>query len=159
MSRRCTICDHQQRSEIDAAVVGRDGSIRGIARRFGVSDKALHRHVTAHLPAAMVKAEAAAEVVRADGLLAQVTGLQQRAQGILEKAEKAKDHRTALLAIREARECLALQARILGELSDQPQVTVNVAVTAVAEALDRMSAAQQDALMELLTGWLNEPAP
>ncbi len=78
MPRRCTICTHKSRSAIDKALVARE-RFRTIADQFGVSKTALIRHHDDHLPAALVKAQAAAETAQADALLAQVVDLRDRA--------------------------------------------------------------------------------
>jgi len=43
MPRTCTICTHQQASEINAALLRNEAS-RRIARRFGASESAVYRH-------------------------------------------------------------------------------------------------------------------
>lgn len=89
---------------------------------------ALERHKANHLPAALVQAQAAADVARADTLLDQVRDLRRRALAILQQAEQGHDLRAALLAIREARGNLELLAKLLGELKDQaPAVNVLIA--------------------------------
>ena len=123
MPRSCTLCEHPQRESIDRALVG-DSSNRSVASLYDVSEAAVRRHKTNHLPAKLVMAEKAAEVAEADDLLAQVRGLQARTLAILEGAESTKQHRTALSAIREARSNLELLAKLLGELDDRPQVNV-----------------------------------
>ncbi len=40
MSRTCTICGHEQRHDIEVALIGRD-SYRTVARRFSVSTQLL----------------------------------------------------------------------------------------------------------------------
>lgn len=123
MPRPCTVCRHPDRAAVDAALV--DGEpVRTIAGRFGLSHNAVLRHRDGHLPESMAKAREAADVVRGDALLSQVRELQARALAILAAAEKAKDGRLALQAIREARGNLELLGRLAGEL--QAGVTVNV---------------------------------
>src|SRR5262249_54445053 len=102
MPRACTICTHNNREQINAALVS-STPIRGIARRFAVSEDALVRHRMAHLPIALVGAQAAAEVAQADSLLGQVRHLQAKALAILSRAEEAGDLRVALLGIAQAR--------------------------------------------------------
>ena len=80
MPRRCTICIHDSRSEIDQALVKRQ-PFRAIARQFDVSKSALVRHHDDHLPASLVKAQEATEAAQADALLAQVVGLRALAPG------------------------------------------------------------------------------
>jgi hypothetical protein len=71
-------------------------------------------------------AQAAEEIAQADSLLDQVRELQDKALGILDKAEKAGELRTALSAIREARGNLELLAKLLGELDERPVVNLTV---------------------------------
>jgi hypothetical protein len=78
-----------------------------------------------HLPATLAQAGAAQEVARADVLISQVEGLRNKAIGILLKAEKAGELRTALMAIREAREILVLLLEVEGRLDRRP---VNILV-------------------------------
>ena len=60
MPRRCTVCDHLERHSIDEAlVVG--ATYRGVARRFGLSESAVYRHKTKHLPVYLLKAKEAEE--------------------------------------------------------------------------------------------------
>ncbi len=125
MTRTCTVCRHPDRRTIDQAMVRRT-PFRTIAQQYGVSAWAALRHHDDHLPAALSKAQEAAEVAQADDLLSQVRNLQARAHGILDKAEAAGDLRTALSAIREARGNLELLAKLLGELDERPQVNVLV---------------------------------
>jgi hypothetical protein len=120
--RRCSICCHDHVGAIDRALIaGRP--IRGIAKTFGVSEDAVGRH-RAHLPKALLKAQDVAETIRADDLLAEATALQTKAWQLLHAAEAQDDPRTALAAVREVRGCLELLARLLGELRDQPLVTL-----------------------------------
>ncbi len=127
MTRVCTICTHKKRAAIDKALVERQ-AFRAIARQHKVSKDALVRHHDDHLPAALVKAQAAAEAAQADALLAQVVDLRDRAIGILDTAEASEELRVALNAIREARGCLELLAKLAGQLKDAP--TVNILVSA-----------------------------
>ncbi len=141
MPRTCTACRHPDRAEIDAGLV-RGEPYRRIAALCGVSADAVNRH-KAHIPPHLAHAQQAAEVVAADDLLAQVQALKARALGILDRAERgveqvigrggtarvvtAPDLRTATAAIREARGCLELLAKLVGELDERP--TANVLVT------------------------------
>src|ERR671916_2786607 len=119
MPRACTVCEHPEREAIDRVLVG-GASNRSVASLHDVSEAAVRRHKSNHLPAKLVMAEKAAEVAEADTLLEQVKGLQGRAYAILEKAEETGELRTALGAIREARGNLELLAKLLGELDERP---------------------------------------
>jgi hypothetical protein len=125
MPRICTVCEHMEKDVIDRALVG-SASNRSVASLYDVSEAAVRRHKANHLPAKLVMAEKAAEVVEADNLLDQVKGLQCRAIAILDKAEEGGELRTALSAIREARGNLELLAKLLGELDERPVLNLNI---------------------------------
>jgi hypothetical protein len=126
MPRRCSVCTHPDRENIDEALVGATAISAISAKYRDISEDALGRHKANHLPAKLVMAEKAKEVAQADSLLEQVRDLQGRALAILDQAEMSGDLRTALGAIREARGNLELLAKLLGELSDAPQVNLTV---------------------------------
>ena len=123
MPRTCTVCAHDARAKIDRALVASE-PLRTIADRWSVSKTSLMRHKAEHVPATLAKAQEAQEVALADDLLAGVRDLQARTLAILEAAEEASQHRTALAAIREARSNLELLAKLLGELDERPAVNV-----------------------------------
>ena len=126
MPRRCTVCDHPERHSIDEALVT-GAPYRSVAKRFALSESAVYRHKTEHLPAYLLKAKEVEEVARADNLLEQVRSLQVHALDILEHAEKTGDLRTALAAISQARGNLELLGKLAGELDERPVVNLNVA--------------------------------
>lgn len=100
MPRICTVCSHDARAEIDAALAEGRGSIRGIAQERGLSADAVSRHAKAHLPTAIVKAQDAAEATRADGLLEILHEGVRDARRLRDRAEKEGDVRAALVAVR-----------------------------------------------------------
>ena len=116
---------HDEREAIDAALV-EHRPFRAIARQFGTSKDALLRHHDNHLPADLIKAHEAADVARADDLLAQVVDLKDRSLGILDKAEACDDLRAAIAAIREARGCVELLGKLAGQLKDAPTINLFV---------------------------------
>lgn len=127
MPRTCSVCAHPDRAAIDGALVNGE-TFRHIASRYGVSTTALQRHKTDHIPAALSTAKAAGQVANADDLLTQLGLLRSKALGLLMKAEAAGDYRTALAGIREARGCIEVMARMMGELADSATV-VNILIT------------------------------
>jgi hypothetical protein len=84
------VCDHPERNGIDQALVT-GAPYRSVAKRFGLSESAVYRHKTEHLPAYLLKAREVEEAARADDLLDQVRNLQAHALDILESAEKTGD--------------------------------------------------------------------
>ena len=125
MPRRCSVCDHPQLDEIDAALVARQ-PFRNISGQFRLSVTSLHRHAQNHVPATLARASDAREVARGDDLLAQVEDLKMRAMGVLARAEAAEDLRAAVSAIKEARGCVELLAKMMGELREGAQVNILV---------------------------------
>jgi transposase-like protein len=117
LGRVCTICSHEQRFAIEELLATRQSTYRGIARKYGVSEDAVSRHVKAghvsHLLALAADAERAA---RADTLLDRVEDLHSRTMAILEAVEGTDEHGTALAAIREARRNLELVGEVSREL-------------------------------------------
>jgi len=61
MPRRCTVCDHIERHGIDEALVS-GAPYRSVAKRFGLSESAVYRHKTEHLPAHLLNARACYEL-------------------------------------------------------------------------------------------------
>src|SRR5258705_6945276 len=64
----------------------------------------------------LANAENAREAATAERLLADVSALEARAVALVERAEAQGDMRAAVVALREARECVALRARVGTEL-------------------------------------------
>ncbi len=125
MPRRCTVCDHLERHGIDEALVT-GAPYRSVAKQYGLSESAVYRHKSEHLPAHLLKAREVEEVAQADDLLDQVRHLQSHALDILERAEKTGDLRTALAAISQARGNLELLGKLAGELDERPVVNLNL---------------------------------
>lgn len=125
MPRACTICTHPERPAIDRALA-EQATLRVIARRFAVSEDALQRHKSEHIPAALSLAKEA-ESVAADDLLAQVIMLQAKTLRILETAEASGTMNVALGAVREARGNIELLAKLTHQLNDRPVLNILIA--------------------------------
>jgi hypothetical protein len=55
MPRRYTVCDHPEMHSIDETLVT-GGPYRSVAKRFSLSESAVYRHKTEHLPGQLLKA-------------------------------------------------------------------------------------------------------
>ena len=125
MPRSCSVCEHEDLEEINAALASNE-RIRTIADRWSVSKSALMRHRNEHLPVSVIvakeaeeaEAEEAEEDASADELLEQVRELQKHTLTILEEAEEAEEISVALGAIGEAKGNLERSAKLLGELDE-----------------------------------------
>lgn len=124
MARTCTICQHPDREAIDNALLEGKLSNRRIAAQCAVTENALRRHVAAgHLPKHLAKAQEAGEVAKADTLLARLKALNAETRAILSEARAGQDNALALKAIARCEKQLELEARLLGELHEQTNVT------------------------------------
>ena len=122
----CSLCNHPQRGEIDAAHVS-GVSVRDIAKRFGVSKTTVQKHTAHHLPAAARKvAEEMRQIDAGESILDQVERLKAEAKRLQARAEKKNDVRAALMAIDRLTRLVELQARLFGELKDREISITNV---------------------------------
>jgi hypothetical protein len=126
MPRVCTICTHEKRGEIDAALLAGE-PFRTIASRFGTSPTALHRHKK-HLPTFLVKAHEVNEAVEAGTLLERLKFLNAETRAILAECRAEGNRAVALLAIARLEKQLELEAKLIGEL--QQEGTINLVVNA-----------------------------
>jgi len=118
MSRKCKVCGHPDRDNIDINLVA-GISFRDLSRRFKIDKSALHRHKKNHIPTTLVKAEKTKELSRANNLIEKIEELRVKAERILRKAEANGDYRTALSGIRELTRIIEILARMQGEIQNQ----------------------------------------
>lgn len=129
MPRACSVCSHPESAAISKTIAS-GASNRAVADRFGVTMSAVQRHRvnclrSARKPTTPPKPDAGsrlAEPIRFDSkdptaLVATTARLVDEALELLEHAKRAEDHRTALAALREARDGLQLLMRASGMLA------------------------------------------
>lgn len=145
MGRKCTVCTHEKRQQIDKALVT-GATHREVSERFRLSPSAVYRHKTGHLPARLKRAfeatetrkavelvqhqteERAKEVGQAIDVAAQLRAINAACLEILQKSRASEKHSISLGAVDRIHRQLELQAKLLGELQEQgPQVNVLVA--------------------------------
>ncbi len=125
MPRTCTICTHEQRSEIDAGLLN-ETPLRDIARRYETSKDALSRH-REHLPKQLVKAQEQEDISQAIDVVKQLKAINGATLAILKEARAEGNGELALKAVDRIQRQLELQAKLLGEL--QQEGTINVTVS------------------------------
>lgn len=139
MARPCTVCRHPERQAIDKALAAGE-PCPAVSQRFAISLHALHRHRKGHLPAAILKAQEAADVATGDELFGQVRAQQARAEdlyreakAILRQARRRQERglaleaiRTAATTLREARRQIELLAD-LGKAEDTRELEAKIA--------------------------------
>lgn len=128
--RPCTVCNHPELAAINKALLVERGSKASVAARFGLTESSVQRHRAGCLaykpqekskPPSVERANPS-ESVRFDpeapkSLISTTARLVDEALDLLEHAKKADDRRTALVALREARDGLALLMRTAGMLT------------------------------------------
>jgi len=129
MARACSVCNHPDRTAIDARLVT-GASFRDVARQYGLGKDAVGRHRGAHVSAALIRVAERREARRAEQgpqtALDRLEDLYGRAVTVLQRAEDAGNTAQQLGAIREARGLVETIARVTGELRESPAIAVNV---------------------------------
>jgi len=123
MPRQCSVCAHVSLHAINTALIA-GGTLRDIARQFGLSKDAVARHQADHLPTALVAAAGAEETRRALDVLQQLKTINAAALTVLRDARTAGDGDLALKAIDRIHRQVELQAKLLGDLDERPVVNV-----------------------------------
>ena len=121
MPKKCSICVHNKRKEIEGDILSGE-PLRLVASEFSVSEDALSRHKLHHLRQSLIKAQDIREVAMAGSLLEQLKSLQQKALELLAKAEAAGDYRGALAGVVAARGTLEVLVDIMDRLRENPPV-------------------------------------
>ena len=136
MSRKCSICNHDRRQEIEHALL-RGESHRVVAQQFTVPRGAVARHLK-HVSTALTQARKLREVEEGKSILIQLRELNLQAEQLKARADRAGDCRTSLLAVREKTRLVELEARLTGELNERPETKV-LNFTLDAETARRMT--------------------
>jgi len=132
MPRTCSVCVHEQRDAIDQALVNGEASTAVAARYFTVSGQplgrmAVQRHKDEHLPLRLVKAAEQEDVRAALDIVTQLKTINGASLQVLADARSANDGELALKAVDRVLRQIELQAKLLGELDDRPQVNLVLA--------------------------------
>ncbi len=115
ISTRCSVCNHPDINEINEKLVS-GVSPKVMAESYSLGVMALYRHKEKHLPQTLVKAKALKEESAADDLLDRVEEIYTKAWELMDKAESDGKYQPAVSALKEARSCLELTGKLIGEL-------------------------------------------
>jgi hypothetical protein len=122
MPRRCSVCTHPRRPEIDHAIVS-GNSYRTVAQQFTISRDAVVRH-RRHFSVALVKPLSSEQMSPSEALLGQLEELKSEAQRLKQKAEQEGDYRTALAAVRELCRIVELVAKLCGQIDSRTETKI-----------------------------------
>ena len=110
MSRKCSVCQHPDRRDLDAQLVEGGASLRGIARKYLLSEDALSRHRKNHVPQAVSRGAEAKGAARGRDLLARIRTAEEKlhryetiALNLAHKGIERGDSPLVLRALAEAR--------------------------------------------------------
>ena len=155
MARACTVCESPDRVAIDEGLVsGRSAS--SLAGTYGLGARAIGRHKSVHLSRALAAIEAkrqGTEERRAEKLTDRLEALILKIEDLVETSHRDGAAGQMLAAARELRACWELQAKLTGELTERPTVTVNLLsspeVNMIFVAMDRALGPWPDAKIAL----------
>ncbi len=109
MDKRCTVCNHAERPEIDREIM-RGMTYRGLAERFGLSPSALRRH-SKHLASHLDQERRREGRSELAALLERLDLLNARLDRLFNTAADQRALYVALGAIRESLRLVSLQQR------------------------------------------------
>jgi len=119
--RKCTVCSHPRRSEIDA-MLAEGCRHAAVAARFQISPDALSRHARAHIQAGTRATEAPAAIGQPSGfgqprdLLATLMDTQATLVRVVSRAERSKQGTILISACRELRQTIEAIGRLTGAI-------------------------------------------
>ncbi len=123
MPRVCTVCAHGERSVIEQEIaVGT--SAQKISALFRVSPDAVQRHKAEHLRPTLIETRKADDDERALDVIKQLRAINGASLRILHEAQQGQDPQTALKAVDRIQRQIELQAKLLGQLDERPQVNL-----------------------------------
>jgi hypothetical protein len=154
--RRCTVCFHEGRDEIDRQLSG-GSAISAIGAEWGVSTDALKRHKANHLLPEMREKLVEDPDLRDVDVLAEMKGLYARMKGHLKRVEETNNWQAIKAFHSEARADLELLAKLIGQLDERPVVNLSISPewlemrAAIVVALEPYSEAR-DAVLRAIAG-------
>jgi hypothetical protein len=135
--RKCSACHHPKLADLNREVV-RGTPLNAVARQFGLSQSAVHRHARSHVSEKLRReiaveltkgtAQAVAddlngEAVEIKGGLARIV---RELEAILNRAKGRGDDPLALVSLKELRATLLDLAQVYGSLKSELTVNVNL---------------------------------
>lgn len=120
MGQRCGICKHDNRLEIDRAIVRGVPYLR-IGKKYGVNDVSVANHAKKHLSRQMLQHQETRDLLHSDNLLKEIASLLDKSKEILDKAESKGKLKLSLSAIGQARSTVELLCKLSAHLNQGQQ--------------------------------------
>ena len=122
--KTCFICRHSERQAIEKAIIERV-PYREIGERYGFSTNAVSGHKR-HMAEKIAAGQKAIDVSAASVLLEECQAMKRKSLQLMAKAEKAKDIKTAIAALRAQKDIVELLAKVCGELYSVKSINVTM---------------------------------
>jgi len=119
------VCSHDEYHQINVDLVHR-GPYRRIAAHYGLSEAAVRRHASEHIPQLLLEAYESLQRADAEDLATELMNVKADVHRLKTKAEEEGDLRTALTGCDKALKALELQAKVEQLIQTSP--TVNIAL-------------------------------
>lgn len=127
--RKCSICEHKSRHEIDSALVSPGASLRAIAVQYRTSKDALSRHIKAgHIEQKIQKAAIAHEAVAGEHLLSRIEKFHKRFDELAKKQRGLGDDITELKVYQTQAKYLEIEGRATGAFREKVEHSGTVEV-------------------------------
>ena len=124
MPKRCSVCTHEKREEIDQALI-RGDTYRSISQIYTISPDALSRHKkNGHIVKEVVESHQVEVIERSEDVWAQIDFWSGEIESIYQEAKQKQEKSLALTAIDKAMKLVALTAQIRATSGEGP-VEVN----------------------------------
>lgn len=126
MGRKCTVCTHKKRNEIETDILN-NVPFRDISSKYNVGRMPVQRHKkNGHIAESLIKAHEINKIVNADDLVIKILHLQKETLIVLAEAKEEKNHNTILAAVGKASGLIELQAKLLGQLQETKVINIYV---------------------------------
>ena len=126
MPRKCSICIHKRRNEIETDILN-NVPYRDISAKYNVGRMPVQRHKqNGHIAESLIKAHEINKIVNADDLLVKILHLQKETLIVLGEAKNDKNHNTILAAVGKAGQLIELQAKLAGQLQEGRVINIYV---------------------------------
>lgn len=124
MSRKCSICGHPKRKDIDKALAEPGSSIRGVSRKYKLSEDALKRHLdNGHIADKLIKAQQVNEIIEADDFLSHLQKRRTRFNEMADEAKKEFDPHLELKVYQIEGKYIEMEGRAVGAFTDKLKVS------------------------------------
>jgi hypothetical protein len=144
MPRKCTICEHVSRHEIDTALVSPNATLRDIARQYRVSKDAVSRHIKGgHIAAKIQKAKHAHEALAADNLITRVQRFHSRFERMAKDAQDWGDPNLEIKIYHAQAKYLDIEGRATGAFREKMELSggISLAPTMTDEEVEARASA------------------